>query len=169
MPGLGVVIATRADEAAESNTYWAQGGIHLHRRERYSREADAGTCSTPGRGICREEAVETLARTGPGLVQSVLIDRLKVPFDRKPDGSLALGREGGHSLPRIVHSADATGRAIENALIAELRRHPHVRFLTSHTAVDLLTPRTTVGIDVPCTTRCPASAPTFSSRRPARS
>ncbi len=93
-----------------------------------------------GAGICREQAVETLARTGPGLVQSVLIDRLKVPFDRRPDGSLSLGREGGHSMPRIVHSADSTGRSIENSLIEELRRHPRVRFLTGHTAVDLLTP-----------------------------
>jgi L-aspartate oxidase len=137
--GLGVVIVTRADEAAESNTYWAQGGI-IFTGEGDSPEKLVQDVLRAGAGICREEAVETLARTGPGLVQSVLIDRLKVPFDRKPDGSLALGREGGHSLSRIVHSADATGRAIEDALIAELRRHSHVRFLTSHTAVDLLTP-----------------------------
>ena len=137
--GLGVVIVTRADDAAESNTYWAQGGI-IFTGENDTPEKLMQDVLHAGAGICREAAVETLARTGPGLVQSVLIDRLKVPFDRKPDGSLALGREGGHTLPRIVHSADATGRAIEDALIAELRRHPHVRFLTSHTAVDLLTP-----------------------------
>jgi L-aspartate oxidase len=137
--GLDVVIVTRADQPAESNTYWAQGGI-IFTGEGDSPKLLAQDILHAGAGICREQAVEILANTGPGLVQSVLIDRLKVPFDRKPDGSLALGREGGHSMPRIVHSADATGRAIENALIAELKRHPHVRFLTSHTAVDLLTP-----------------------------
>jgi L-aspartate oxidase len=137
--GLHVVIVTRAEQASESNTYWAQGGI-IFTGEGDSPELLVRDVLHAGAGICREQAVEILARTGPELVQSVLIDRLKVPFDRKPDGRLALGREGGHSLPRIVHSTDATGRAIETALIDELRRHPHVRFLTSHTVVDLLTP-----------------------------
>jgi L-aspartate oxidase len=137
--GLDVVIVTRAEDAAESNTYWAQGGI-IFRGEGDTPEQLTQDVLHAGAGICREQAVELLALTGPELVQSVLIDRLRVPFDRRPDGSLSLGREGGHSLPRIVHATDATGRAIEDALIAELRRHPHVRFLTGHTAVDLLTP-----------------------------
>jgi L-aspartate oxidase len=137
--GLDVVIVTRAEQAAESNTYWAQGGIIFEGEGDSPRLLEQDILNA-GAGICRERAVEILASAGPGLVQSVLIDRLKVPFDRKPDGRLALGREGGHSIPRIVHSADSTGRAIEDALIAELKRHPHVRFLTSHTAVDLLTP-----------------------------
>jgi L-aspartate oxidase len=137
--GLDVVIVTRAEDPAESNTYWAQGGI-IFRGEGDSPEQLTQDVLHAGAGICREQAVELLARNGPDLVQSVLIDRLRVPFDRRPDGSLSLGREGGHSLPRIVHATDATGRAIEDALIGELRRHPHVRFLPGHTAVDLLTP-----------------------------
>jgi len=137
--GLDVVIVTRAAQREESNTYWAQGGI-IFKGEGDSPDLLVRDILGAGAGICHEQAAEILARSGPELVQSVLIDRLKVPFDRKPDGSLALGREGGHSLPRIVHATDATGRAIENALIAELSRHPRVRFLTSHTAVDLLTP-----------------------------
>jgi len=137
--GLDVVIATRAQDPAESNTYWAQGGI-IFRGEDDSPEFLSQDVLNAGAGICREQAVELLAREGPELVQSILIDRLRVPFDRRPDGSLSLGREGGHSMPRIVHATDATGRAIEDALIAELKRHPHVRFLTGHTAVDLLTP-----------------------------
>jgi L-aspartate oxidase len=137
--GLDVVIATRAQEPSESNTYWAQGGI-IFRGEGDSPELLVQDVLHAGAGICREQAVELLARTGPDLVQSVLIDRLRVPFDRRSDGALSLGREGGHSLARIVHATDATGRAIEDALIAELNRHPRVRFLTGHTAVDLLTP-----------------------------
>jgi L-aspartate oxidase len=137
--GLDVVIVTRAEDPADSNTYWAQGGI-IFEGEGDSPRLLTQDILNAGAGICREEAVEILSSTGPALVQSVLIDRLRVPFDRRPDGSLALGREGGHSMPRIVHAADSTGRAIEDALIAELKRHRHVRFLTSHTAVDLLTP-----------------------------
>jgi L-aspartate oxidase len=137
--GLDVVIVTRAEQLEESNTYWAQGGI-IFKGEEDSPELLARDIVEAGAGICRGEAVDILARSGPELVQSILVDRLKVPFDRRPDGSLALGREGGHSVARIVHSTDATGRAIENALIAELRRNPRVRFLSCHTVVDLLTP-----------------------------
>jgi len=137
--GLQVVVITRADRPEESNTYWAQGGI-IFRGEQDSPEALAADIIHAGAGLCHEQAVRTLAVEGPQLVQSILIDKLEVPFDRTPDGRLALGREGGHSVARIVHAKDATGRAIENAIVDSLRRHPNVTLLTHHTAVDLLTP-----------------------------
>ena len=137
--GLDVTVITRADRAGESNTYWAQGGI-IFRGENDSPESLAQDIVNAGAGLCHEQAVRTLADEGPSLVQAILIDRLGVPFDRTPDGKLALGREGGHSIARIVHATDATGRAIEDRLIEALRAHPRVRLLTHHTAVDLLTP-----------------------------
>ena len=63
--GLDVVIATRAEEPAESNTYWAQGGI-IFRGEGDSPELLTQDVLHAGAGICREQAVEILARTGPG-------------------------------------------------------------------------------------------------------
>jgi L-aspartate oxidase len=137
--GLDVVIVTRAEQPAESNTYWAQGGV-IFKGDGDSPELLSRDILNAGDGLCHEGAVRTLAHSGPPLVQSILLDRLQVPFDRQPDGRLALGREGGHSLPRILHATDATGRAIEDALISDLARHPRVRFLTRHTVVDLLTP-----------------------------
>jgi L-aspartate oxidase len=137
--GYDVLIVTRADRAEESNTYWAQGGI-IFEGEADSPGLLARDINHAGDGLCHEQAVQLLATNGPPLVQAILLDRLKVPFDRTPDGRLALGREGGHSLPRILHSTDATGRAIEDSLVAALARHPRVRILTGHTAVDLLTP-----------------------------
>jgi L-aspartate oxidase len=132
-------VITRADRPEESNTYWAQGGI-IFRGDDDSPELLARDILEAGAGLCHEGAVRTLATAGPPLVQSILVEKLGVPFDRRPDGRLALGREGGHSVARIVHSTDATGRAIESALIAALRAHPRVKLLTDHTAVDLLTP-----------------------------
>jgi L-aspartate oxidase len=137
--GLKVVVITSADRAEESNTYWAQGGI-IFRGEQDSPELLAQDIIRAGAGLCHEQAVRILAEEGPPLVQSILIDQLQVPFDRAADGRLALGREGGHSVPRIVHATDATGRAIETAIVDALRRHPNVTLLTHHTAVDLLTP-----------------------------
>jgi L-aspartate oxidase len=137
--GLDVLIVTRADRAEESNTYWAQGGV-IFRGAGDSPDLLARDIFNAGDGLCHGQAVEILAHEGPQLVQSILLERLQVPFDRLADGSLALGREGGHSLPRIVHTSDATGRAIENALIAKIAQHPRVRILANHTVVDLLTP-----------------------------
>jgi len=92
-----VVVVTRADRAEESNTYWAQGGI-IFRGEGDSPGLLAKDIEHAGDGLCHSEAVRLLAESGPGLVQSILLDHLEVPFDRRADGQLALGREGGHSL-----------------------------------------------------------------------
>ena len=138
--GLDVLVVTRAAEPHDSNTYWAQGGI-IFKGEGDSPELLAKDIVHAGDELCHEQAVRILAESGPALVQSILLDRLKVPFDRRADGSLALGREGGHSLPRILHATDATGRAIEDTLVAALQAHPKVRLLTGYTAVDLLTPQ----------------------------
>ena len=108
--GLDVTVITRADRAGESNTYWAQGGI-IFRGENDSPESLAQDIVNAGAGLCHEQAVRTLANEGPSLVQSILIDKLGVPFDRTPDGKLALGREGGHSIARIVHATEP-GRAM---------------------------------------------------------
>ena len=93
-----------------------------------------------GDGHCNPAAVNILAEEGPGRVEEVLLKRVNVQFDRAADGQLSLVREGGHSMHRILHVADYTGKAIEVALVAALRAHPNVTLLTGHTAVDLLTP-----------------------------
>ena len=66
--------------------------------------------------------------------------RVNVQFDREANGELSLVREGGHTLPRILHVADHTGEAIEVCLARALAEHPNITLLTGHTAVDLLTP-----------------------------
>ena len=72
-----------------------------------------------------------LAEEGPELVQRLLVEEAGVVFDRDADGALLYTLEGGHSVPRVLHVGDATGRAIEQALIARLRalaqRHPDDR------------------------------------------
>ena len=137
--GLRVTLVTRAQDPQDSNTYWAQGGI-IYKGQDDSPELLAKDIQNAGAGLCDSKAVDILAEEGPPLVRSMLMDQLQIPFDRRENGELALGREGGHSVPRIVHAADATGKAIESALIGEVERQANITFLRSHTAVDLLTP-----------------------------
>lgn len=135
--GFRVLVVTRARDPHEANTYYAQGGI-VYRGQGDTPERLAADIVRAGAGINNPRAVALLARLGPRLVESVLVERARVPFDRT-DGDLELVREGGHSLPRIAHAGDATGRAIQVALIRQLQAHPNVTLRTGCTALDLLT------------------------------
>jgi L-aspartate oxidase len=135
--GADVTLVTRAPDAESSNTFWAQGGI-VARPPGDTPESLAADIQKAGDHICSPEAVDLLAREGPDLVQTLLADELGVPFDRDAAG-FHFTLEGGHSIPRILHVKDETGVPIERALLAACRREKNVRWLTSTTAVDLLT------------------------------
>ena len=84
-----------------------------------------------------------LADEGPKAVEDLLVDRVRVPFDRggaAPDqGEWDLTREGGHSAKRILHCADHTGFTIMEHVSRAVREHPAVQYREGYTAVDLLT------------------------------
>jgi L-aspartate oxidase len=136
--GLDVTIITRAADPGETNTYYAQGGI-IYRNSDDSPDLLAKDILHAGAGHCNPRAVRILSEEGPPLLKQMLLDRVGVPFDRS-NGDLSLAREGGHSVPRIAHVADATGKAIEMALMKTLQAESHIRLLTGYTAIDLLTP-----------------------------
>jgi L-aspartate oxidase len=137
--GFKVVVVTSAAKPEESNTFYAQGGI-IYKGNDDSPELLKEDIMRAGAGLCNPEAVEILAEDGPRLVKELLIDNVKVPFDRNPDNEISLVLEGGHSLQRIAHATDATGKAIEISLLNSLEKHDNITLLTSHTAIDLLTP-----------------------------
>jgi L-aspartate oxidase len=136
--GLTVTVVTRATDPAETNTYYAQGGI-IYRGHEDSPELLAKDIWHAGAGHCNPRAVQILAEEGPPLVKQILLDQVNVPFDRS-NGDLSLAREGGHSVARITHAADATGKAIEVALMQAVQAQPNIHLLTGYTAIDLLTP-----------------------------
>jgi len=135
--GARVVLLTKAERAEESNTWWAQGGI-IFRGALDSPERLAADIMAAGAGLCDPRAVDLLSREGPRLVKELLIDDVGVPFDRASDGALDLTAEAAHSVARIVHRDDSTGRSIEEAMLAAVRREPNVTVLTRRTVVDLL-------------------------------
>ncbi|NOX63985.1 MAG: L-aspartate oxidase [Chloroflexi bacterium] len=137
--GMPVTVVTRTKEPRESNTYYAQGGI-IYRSKEDSPEALAEDIIRAGAGHCNPRAVQILAREGPRALEEMLLKRAPVAFDSNEKGELDLAREGGHSVSRIAHVADATGKAIETALIRAVSEHPNIQLLTNHTAVDILTP-----------------------------
>ncbi len=137
--GAHVRIITRADEAEETATLKAQGGI-IFESKQDSPGLLAEDLLRAGVHFNNPRAVAILVEEGPRLVRELLVERLGVPFNKSTDGELATIREAAHSTPRIVHDADATGKSIEKQLMQAIAAHPRIEVETGCTAVDLLTP-----------------------------
>jgi L-aspartate oxidase len=135
-----VTLITRAARLEESNTYQAQGGI-IYRARDGADDLLVDDILSAGAGLSSPAAAKLLASEGPRLVKEILLDELRVPFDRSPKdhGELDLTSEAGHSVPRIIHFKDQTGMAIERAFFEAVRAHPRVNLVSNAAAVDLLT------------------------------
>ncbi|MCH8942833.1 MAG: L-aspartate oxidase [Bacteroidetes bacterium] len=136
--GLEVLLVTRSKDPTDSNTYYAQGGI-IYKGKSDSPKLLTKDIILAGANLNNEKSAYILAKEGPKLIEDILIKRLNTSFDRDENGQLSLSLEGGHSISRIIHSKDATGKAIEISLINVLKKHPNVKILQNHTAIDLLT------------------------------
>jgi L-aspartate oxidase len=108
-----VLILTKA-EPTESNTGYAQGGIAVALGDDDSPQLHAADTIKAGDGLCDEAVVRVLVEDGVKYVQE-LVD-WGTRFDRDADGSLARGREAAHSVRRVLHAGDATGREIARVL-----------------------------------------------------
>jgi L-aspartate oxidase len=136
--GIRVLLVTKAADPADCNTSWAQGGI-IYQGEGDTPARLIADIMRAGAGISNEEAVNFLSVEGPQVVKQLLLDNVHVPFSTTDEGELDLTQEGAHSVPRIIHAGDATGRAIETSLLNRVRSEPNITLATEVTAIDLLT------------------------------
>jgi L-aspartate oxidase len=111
---LGRVLILTKASASESNTRYAQGGIAAALGPDDSPELHGHDTLAAGDGLCDVAAVTALVQDGPRYVRE-LID-WEVEFDRDASGQPAFGLEAAHSVRRVLHAGDATGRAIGRAL-----------------------------------------------------
>jgi len=122
-PAGRVLILTKA-EPAESNTGYAQGGIAAAIGDDDTPALHARDTIRAGDGLCDEAAVQVLVEQGPAYVRELLAWGAR--FDRDPDGNPALGREAAHSVRRVLHAGDATGREIGRVLWERARALPSI-------------------------------------------
>ncbi|MFL6763962.1 MAG: FAD-dependent oxidoreductase, partial [Sphingomicrobium sp.] len=122
----------------EGATSWAQGGIAAVLEEGDSFDAHVNDTMIAGAGLNDARVVEHVVEAAPRAIQH-LID-LGVPFAEEGD-ALHLTREGGHSHRRIVHVADATGYAVQQALETAAHKHPNITLVPDMVAIDLVTGR----------------------------
>ena len=136
----------------ESATFYAQGGISAVVDESDSQQAHIDDTLRAGAGLCDAGVVRYTVSHARAAIDW-LID-LGMPFDRETtaDGAVNfhLTREGGHSHRRVLHAADATGRAVETTLADQLKAHPHIDVLEQHLVIDLITTARLGGADNRC-------------------
>jgi L-aspartate oxidase len=134
-----VVLAKRnLDEGA---TAWAQGGIVGVLGSDDSIESHVRDTQDAGAGLVDEDTARFIAEHSAQAIEWLVLQG--VAFSSDPGGPLGLHltREGGHAVRRIAHAADATGKAIHDALLAQARKHPNISLRERWMAVDLVTSR----------------------------
>jgi L-aspartate oxidase len=120
------------------STAWAQGGIAAVLGAGDTFEDHIRDTMVAGAGLNRQETVEFVVERAPLAIERLV--ELGVPFNTEA-GTLHLTREGGHSHRRIVHVDDATGHAVQQALLSAAEKHPNITLLPGQTCIDLITGR----------------------------
>ena len=118
------------------STAWAQGGIAAVLEPGDTFESHIEDTMVAGAGLNHRATVEFVVENA-----AAAIDRLAalgVPFN--PGETLSerwhLTREGGHSHRRIVHVDDATGWAVQQALLTAAKAHPNIALVPDMVAID---------------------------------
>ena len=145
----GHVLVVTKREAEECNTRYAQGGIACVITEGDSFEQHVRDTLEAGAGLCKPDVVRQIVSDGPARIEDLLemgvhfttqgeVGRSGAPEETQ---DFDLGREGGHSKRRVLHSGDITGQELIRVLLEHCRNHPRITLLEYHIAIDLVSSR----------------------------
>lgn len=131
-------IAVLAKSAlTEASTFYAQGGVAAVLDETDSIEQHIDDTMIAGAQLCEREAVKQTVEGGKPSVDFLLKHGVQFTLDEQEQ--LHLTREGGHSHRRIIHAADATGRAISTTLVERAQEKHNITIFENYIAIDLIT------------------------------
>ncbi len=151
---LGTVAMVTKKDKTDSNTNMAQGGIAVVEDETDRFEYHINDTLTCGVGLCNEEVVRFVVTEGPERVRELV--RWGVEFTRSTADPerFDLGREGGHSMRRVLHAKDLTGQEIERALHEKAAQQKNIRIFENHIAIDLIMKSSALGQKMENGDRC---------------
>jgi len=136
---LGTVAVVTKKEKSESNTNYAQGGIAAVQDKNDRFEYHIRDTLLCGDGLCKEEVVEFVVSEGPERIKELVAWGVEFSRSEAGDNSVFdLGKEGGHSMRRVLHAKDLTGREIERALSEKANANKNITFYENHIAIDLI-------------------------------
>lgn len=122
-------------DITSASSHWAQGGIAAVTAAEDSFNDHVQDTLDAGAGLCDEKIVKMTIESAPGIIAR--LSSWGVGFDQT-DNEFNLTREGGHSQRRVLHVADATGRAITQTLTARVLDHPNIELINDRLAIDLI-------------------------------
>jgi L-aspartate oxidase len=131
-----VTLVTKA-RVEETNTWYAQGGIAGAVGAADSTELHEADTLVVGQGLSDPAVVHAVVTEAADALAD--LRAMGVQFDLAEDGSVLLAREGGHSLPRILHSGDTTGAEIQDTLSGMVRQSERVEIFEERFLIDLIT------------------------------
>ena len=140
LPSSVSVAILAKDNLEQYSSYFAQGGISAVLEPDDSVEQHVQDTMIAGAGLCDEEVVTFTAGAGKPAIQ--WLTDLGMPFTRDrqeiSSSGFHLTREGGHSKRRVVHAADATGKALQQTLQAHVHEQSNIKIFDQHIAIDLI-------------------------------
>lgn len=132
-------VALISKSTLQGGASWlAQGGIAAVFDKEDSADAHIGDTLVAGAGLCHEESVSYVVENGPRAVNWLIDQGVDFTLD-EDQVHYHLTQEGGHSHRRILHSADATGKAVTSTLVDLVLAAPNIEIFEHHCAVDLVT------------------------------
>ncbi|MEQ1346998.1 L-aspartate oxidase [Acinetobacter lwoffii] len=120
----------------DASTFYAQGGVAAVLDEMDSIEQHIDDTMIAGAQLCEMDAVKQTVEGGKPSVDFLLKHGVQFTLDEQEQ--LHLTREGGHSQRRIIHAADATGRAISTTLVQRAQEKQNIRIFENYIAIDLI-------------------------------
>jgi L-aspartate oxidase len=135
---IGIIAKSRLQDGS---TNYAQGGISAVIDPGDSIESHIEDTLAAGAGLCDEAAVRFAVEHAKEQIDWLI--QMGMPFTHeippRNETGYHLTREGGHTHRRVIHAADATGKALSKTLIDALKQHPNIHWFENHIAVDLVT------------------------------
>ncbi len=134
-----------------ASTYYAQGGISAVFGADDSIESHIDDTLDAGAGLCDPEIVRLTVTHGKSSIDWLRAQGVVFTEEQNAFGEvqLHLNQEGGHSHRRIVHTADATGKAVSLSLIERAQEHANIKLFEHHNVVELITSSNKVAEELP--------------------
>lgn len=129
------IVCLSKNSIKHCNTRLAQGGIACVKLPQDSYEKHIHDTQKASQYTSNKGIVELVVKKSKDCIND--LETWGVNFDKK-DKKFDLGLEGGHSLNRIVHVADHTGKTIHNYLLRETEKHTNIQLLAFHEAYEII-------------------------------
>jgi len=125
---------------SEGSTFYAQGGVAAVMDDTDTLDSHVQDTLIAGAGLCHEETIRFAVAHAKECIDWLVAHGVDFTTILDEDGktSFHLTQEGGHSHRRILHAADATGRAVSKALTQRIKQQKNVTLFEYHNAIDLI-------------------------------